>query len=196
MNSPGDLFILVSLCFTELILVFVTWQSVRAACWWEAPAGLQGRWKPLSRGRGGLSGREIFPCCQSCHTAHHLPPGPSPRQVSLESVLEVMATKLPPPPAPLHPARFPGKKVCFHFISLALSSHPTSIPNLQNPLCSMSRIQPHACLSVPPTGPVPHPHMRLCPSSRSMKVFCPLDVAHSLLSGTMGDFFHLPGMAP
>ena len=135
----------------------MTWQSVRAACWWEAPAGLQGRWKPLSRGRGGLRGRGIFPCCQSCYTAHHLPPCPSPRQVSLESVLEVMATKLPPPPAPLHPARSPGKKVCFHFISLALSSHPTSISNLQNPLCSMSRLQPHACLSVPPTGPVPHP---------------------------------------
>ena len=29
-----------------------------------------------------------------------------------------------------------------------------------------------------------------------MKVFSPLGMAHSLLLGTMGNFFHLPGMAP
>lgn len=83
--------------------------------------------------QSGAQQKMHLPCCQSCHTAHHLPPCPSPRQVSLESVLEVIATKLPPPPAPLHPARSPGKKVCSHFISLDLSSHPTSTPNLQNP---------------------------------------------------------------
>lgn len=63
-------------------------------------------------------------------------------------------------------------------------------------ICSMSRLQSHACLSVSPAGPVPHPHMCLCPRSRSMKVFSPLGMAHSLLLGTMGNFFHLPGMAP
>lgn len=82
----------------------------------------------------------------------------------------------------------------FHFFGPFFPPHLHS--KSPESICSMPRVQSHACLSVSPAGPVPQPHMCLCPSSRSMKVFCPPGVAHSLLLGTMSNFFHLPGRAP
>lgn len=82
----------------------------------------------------------------------------------------------------------------FHFFGPFFPPHLHS--KSPESICSMPRLQSHACLSVSPAGPVPQPHMCLCPSSRSMKVFCPPGVAHSLLLGTMSNFFHLPGRAP